>query len=528
MKDWRLKIKQSSLTQLLKTCRNIQQEAGLVPAFKYFLKSAHFMAFVLSLVFTSLAFLAFPGSEVYLYILFLPLLLLLSLCFYRILETRRDYREEKEFSYFLSYLAGEVNMGRNIELSLAEAYHELRAELNSKGRIALALSELSIALYAGIGLKQALENFAKKFKQKSIKDFCAILAQLLLLGGKYEVYLNLARDKLFKSLELAAELNSQNSASYTEAVIMSILPFVLSFLMSRSKYSQEISNFSVHPLLQALLLLLASLTFILSFKMLRESLKSPGLAKVKLAKIRDKPLSKLFQGLVLRILKLYPENLRLDLEQVLHYFYPQKQNPWLAFNLRKFTLASLISLPPTLLSAWQYYPLFFLLFACFQDARLYEVKQTIRQAELCEYPDFLNLLAILLDSHLSLEHSLRLSLLSFNTSGAEGLLAFDLASLKKDLQSGLPPEEAIYRLASKRQNAEIAQCLYLIHRYAQEGSAEQLQNISLLALRTQDSYRNAMREKLGKKGLKVLLPITFDLVLIIAIVALPAVLQLKI
>lgn len=528
MKNIRRKIKQSSLVKLMNICEKVRQEQGFVPALKSFLKSEHFLACLLSLIFTGLAFCSFPGSEHYLLLLYPPLAFMLSISLYRILEARREQREEREFSYFLSYLAGQVNMGRNIELSLAEAYHELRHELNSQGRIALALSELSVSLYAGIGLKQALENFASKFRQKSIQRFCAILSQLLQLGGKYEVYLNLARDNLFKSLELEAELKSQNSASFTEAVIMSILPFILSFLMNKSNYAREISNFTAHPSIQAILLLLASCTFVLGFKMLRESLNSPIIPKFKIAKTQENKFSLLLQKLCQTILNLYPENLRLDLEQVLHYFFPHTQNLWLAYNLHKFAFAVLASIPFTFLSDILFFPLFFLLFAALQDARLYEAKKTIRQAELCEYPDFLILLAILLDSYLTLEHSLRLTLLCFNPSQESNLLAFDLACLKQDLQSGLSPEEAIYRIAAKRQNAEIGQCLYLIHRYAQEGSAEQLQSISLLSLRTQDSYRNAMREKLGKKGLKVLLPITFDLLLVIAIVALPAVLQLKI
>ena len=185
----------------------------------------------------------------------------------------------------------------------------------------------------------------------------------------------------------------------------------------------------------------------------------------------------------------------------------------------------------------------------YPDARLREGAKSLARSEQAEYPAFLNLLAILLESALSLDRSLALALICLLPRAEQvsekkkqqkklplgrkrkaplSVLQHDLLEVKQELESGLGAVEVLENLAGKRRQAEIAQTLHLITRYAREGSESQVTLLRLQAQRTQDHYRNAMREQLAKKGLHILLPMTYDLILIMAISALPALLQLQI
>lgn len=507
-------------------------------------------AWALSLCMLILASLAFPGSA-RLALLWGPgLLWLLARAWQKLQIARLEGQEEKDFAVFLSYLASAVSAGRNLELSLAEAGQKLRSDLPARGKVHGAVQQLSLNIYAGLALRQALEAFAQNFRQADLRSFAHALASLVEKGGRYEVFLELHRDALQKKLELKAELEAELAASLTEAAIMALLPFGLSWILNQTTYMQDLSPLPAWPYLQSVLLVLSVLGLVLALKMLREGLRSPPYPDLKLPPLATGTWRQTFYQSWARLVgRAYPEPWRRKVLRELGSFGPDPQLTWIRFTRQKL-LYSLSGLGLGLLITRSPLSLFFAGLAFYYpDARLREGAKSLARSEQAEYPAFLNLLAILLESALSLDRSLALALICLLPRAEQvsekkkqqkklplgrkrkaplSVLQHDLLEVKQELESGLGAVEVLENLAGKRRQAEIAQTLHLITRYAREGSESQVTLLRLQAQRTQDHYRNAMREQLAKKGLHILLPMTYDLILIMAISALPALLQLQI
>lgn len=496
---------------------------------------------VLSFVLLLPAFQAFPGAEQFAWLLLCPLAYILSKSLNKYFTQKKEAEEEKEFANFLSYLSSAVSAGHNLELSLMEARNKMDKELNEASRVREAVSQVRISLFAGLGLRGALKHFTTTFRQKTIRTFAHILPSLAERGGRYDVFLQLQRDSLHKELELKAELKAEQSASVMEAFIMSLMPFILSFCLSRSAYTRELKNRVSTPTLQALLLALSVIGFCLSLRLLASQPEVERFPRLCLPKLLAKPaaMRKLLFQLSQSIASLYGTARYHRCLTNLAYLFPHKGQVWERFILLKvlisagFTLSSWLSTKQAL--ALLLVPLGFF----FPDIKMRDALRKIRSAEQAEYPPFLTLLAILLESGLNLERSLHLSLLAWipetnkqagspahqKRNRKKSVLVHDLLLLKQQLESGLPADRAMEWLAENRFHAEIAQCLFLMARFAREGGEEQIQMIKVQAMRSTDHYRNATRERLAKKSLKLLLPLTYELLLVLTIAALPAILQ---
>ncbi|MDO5016293.1 MAG: hypothetical protein Q4E09_04745 [Eubacteriales bacterium] len=517
----------------------------------------------LALLFQIVAILAFPGAGNWALWLAVPQLVLISKVFFLYIRSRQEVREERDFAAFISYLASAVSSGRNLELSLVEARDKFCPELDENSRINQAVADLSLSLYAGLGLRESLLAFSNPFRQSSIRIFAQVLASLVEWGVRYDIYLQLQRDNLHKELEVKAEIRSIQSATIMETLIMSLMPFAMSFAISRSAFTRDLYEEAIWQPLQTLLLLLSVLGFALALRLLTHGFKQEKLKPVRLAsEIREQSfgykLATAWAGILTRI---YRQDQQKQICRHLAYLYPKEDQLWERWCLTKLYWLGLPLLPALLFAEAAFLlvmPLIFFL----PDASLHEKEKQLKQRELEEYPLLLNLLAILIASGLTAERSLRLTLQVLlredqskpgstltrysnlqNSSlqkrskktqkrmrkkdfPYQDLLELDLTTVRKGLESGLTADQALADLASRRFHAETAQLLHLLSRYAQEGAEEQVNMIRIQAMRSTDNLRNAMRERLSRKGLKLLLPMALDLILVLAIAALPALLQM--
>ncbi len=522
------------------------------------------MNIFMSILLSSLAFFIFPRASRYIVVLFPLIFYLFSKALEKIMARKNYEREEQEFAQFISYLSSRVTSGGNLELSLIKAKEKLARELEENSRMYRQIHRLSLAVYSGLDLRSSLALFASAFPHKSIQTFAYVLPSILELGGNYSLFLQLQRDSLQKNLELYSEIKAKQSASLMEAFIMSLMPFIMALLIGRSNYLVPIADFAYLPLLEALLLVLSSFGLYMSLSMLSKREYRINFPKLYLLSFRTTGFAPLATRLCERI---YGSSSIEKIRRTLHYFEPKRLGlledfcaTKCCFFLLPFFVFLLSPLPP-------FFLLLPFLFFFLPDARLRDSMNKIKQAEIMEYPDLLNLLSILLESGLSLDRALRLCLLSFREKRPEdggqdkgkssrpsrkpektrqrslrrlkntkkgkskkanrSLLSFDLALLQESLESGMPADKALENLAHRRFQSDIAQTLHLMTRYAREGSDDQVQMMRVQALRSTDNYRNNMHEILAKRGLSLLLPISYELLLVMAIAALPAIIQIN-
>lgn len=522
------------------------------------------MNIFLSTLFSSLAFFIFPRASRYILVLFPLIFYLFSKALEKLLARKNYEVEEEEFSQFISYLSSRVSSGGNLELCLIKAREKLAGELEENSRMYKQIHRLSLAIYSGLDLRNSLAHFASVFSHKSIQTFAYVLPSILELGGNYSLFLQLQRDSLQKNLELYSEIKAKQSASLMEAFIMSLMPFIMALLIGRSNYLVPIADFAYLPLLEALLLVLSTFGLYMSLSMLSKREYRIKFPKLYLLSFRTTAFAPMATRLCERIYGFSPME---KIRRTLHYFEPKRIGllddfcaTKCCFFILPFFVFLISPLPPLFL-------LFPFLFFFLPDARLRDSMNKIKQAEIMEYPTLLNLLSILLESGLSLDRALRLCLVSFRENRPEerkpdklkssrpsgktekakqkslfkrktsqkikskkktcSLLSFDLSLLQESLESGIPADKALENLANRRFQSDIAQTLHLMTRYAREGSDDQVQMIKVQALRSTDNYRNNMHETLAKRGLSLLLPISYELLLVMAIAALPAIIQIN-
>lgn len=497
------------------------------------------VAWLLSALASLLSLVAFPGLG----LLISPVYPVVCYAFYRALTcfllTRQEKQEEQELAVFLTYLATRVGSGYNLELSLLRAPHDLQGDLRREGRLGKAIRKLSLSIYSGLDPGEALRSFAQPFQQTSIQIFCKIMPALLDLGGRHDIYLQLARDNLQKEIEVRNKLEAQQSSATLEVLIMSLMPFILSFLLNHSTYTQTFRQHAIYPYSQLLLLTLSCCGLCLSLKLLAEGYMKERFPQFKFLdsvtnRLTQAPrLSRSVQRIADKIQGLYGARLTGQLQKQLAYVKPDTQNSWQAFiGTKCFLFLTPYVLLLGMVAPW---PLWLLppLLACLPEAKLQDAYRRIKQQELSAYPPFLNLLAILLESGLSLTRALGLTLQAFlspqqiQQTKYETLLERDLQDVRRHVESGWTAERSLEELAQSRFHAEIAQCLYLIVRYARGGAEEEIQMIRMQAQQSTNSYHNAMTERLSRKSLKLLLPLSFELILVLTIAALPALIELR-
>lgn len=484
----------------------------------------------LSALCLALAQLCFPLARPYFPLTLAGFLPLLTLSLRRFSGKQQEDRAEKDFYLLLAFLSGALLTGEHLEHALIRARDVLREELGERSLFFREISKLSSRLYSGLSLRESLQSFVQPFALAQMQIFAQVLPGLVERGGRYELFLSLQRDALQKRLEMKAELQAEQSSAMLESFLMSLMPFFLSRLLSSSALYEKASAFPALSLIQSVFLWLALGVLLLCLRQLREGLAAPRWPRGPGLFPEEPPpfLARLLAPLLAQMDRFYSEERRRRLRHQLELLYPRENEVWPRYGTQKLALAGLaalllglgglplLSLPAALLTM------------LFCDAILLDAQRQLKLAEIAEYPVFLRLLAILLESGLSLERSLHLLLPAFlegHAAKKRSPLAHDLERLRQGLESGATGNQVLEKLAGERYNAEIAQCLYLIARYAREGQAEQIQMIRLEALRSEDIYRHTMRERLGRKGLRLLLPMGLDLILVMLISVFPALLE---
>lgn len=457
-------------------------------------------------------------------LLFLAPLAALALAFSleRFIKGKKEAAHLAHFQQLLSLLASRVSAGQTLESALTEAAPTLEKELGPKNTMVGALFTLRQQMLAHISQEAALSGLATHFKLNRIRTQLAVLSPLSRHGGRLDVFLRRSHDALNKERQMQLDVAAERSQTSSETAVLLVLPYVVAAAMS-GQYSDTFSALAWHRLASAViftLTIVAACSAILIVSPEREKRKR---AKAKRLSAPKRPPT-FFRHIYLHLL---PAGLGYRLKRMAETVYPDSQVPFDAHLARKPTLLLLGAIVVLLVSQMTtlspfIYPLILLLPLISHDYDLYLKEKARVESYRLLLPVILNLLAVLLESGLTLDTALKVLPLQHIDDTPPGA-GYALKRMRQKLQLGESSDLALTELAERCPIADLSAALHLAARYQRQGGHELIELLQQTAENSWQIYRQAMRTRLEKRSLYLMLPMGLDLLAVIAIAVMPAI-----
>ncbi len=442
----------------------------------------------------------------------------------KITDNRHNHIELEQYRIFLEYLSARLGAGETLRSALERAAQSLGEQLG-QSRFHRSLQDMGAALKAQMSLEQSLRIFQKNFQHPKGRAFIRVLPFLERFGGRVDIYVRQSHRSLNAELQTQREIQAEQSAKNSEAFILLFLPFVMAMLLGRGDYGRGLTDLPAAALILDGLYLTACLAAAFSLRLIarqnpyrRQVLKLPKLPPLR----EGRRCRQVAQFLLGRL----PWGFGLKLAAATRFVYADAELAWprfvakisrdliyaliLTVLLYLYFLEALVWLLPPLVCAWHI-------------AQLFQAQKIKAESYRLEYPDFLNLMAILLRSGLSLDKALLLQAENLAESSKEySSLEADLRLLRSQIQTAVPASRALNELSNRLPAREITAAIKLIVRYAEEGGSELLEILEIQALSCWQVYKNAMRAKLARQNLALVIPMGLDLLVILSTTILPA------
>ncbi|NLJ70634.1 MAG: type II secretion system F family protein [Clostridiaceae bacterium] len=437
--------------------------------------------------------------------------------------------KNEQYKILLEYLSSRLAAGHTLEVTLLEASNRLQEELGRRSLLAKCLKQLNQGMKAQLDLDRCLLNLKNQFKCKAGDAFFDVLPYLNHYGGRLDVFVKQTHRTLNAEIQMQKEIQSEQNAQNSEAVILIFLPFIFSFVLIKnsSSYASSLSEVKWSRPLLAIIFLIAHLAICWTLIIFAQNPASFKEKDVFINLSGKKPKSKFITFTAQFILTYAPTKLGYNLAETVRILSQNKPHAWLIYLKRKIIITFTITLIACVfcllnIISWSILLIVPLFFWFIQDLDLIRRENKLKQQIRIEYPTFLNSMVVLLRSGISLDRSLRLMIDSYQNS-RNSQLKSDLAQIKHALSVGESASVAVLQITENLPQEEIASVLQLMARYDRDGGQEILDILDLQANASWQLYRNAMRRRLQTKNMALLLPMATDLFIVIIMAMLPAV-----
>ncbi|NLM19143.1 MAG: type II secretion system F family protein [Clostridiaceae bacterium] len=442
---------------------------------------------------------------------------------------RKASAKIEQYKILLEYLSSRLAAGHTLEITLMEASNRLQEELGRRSVLAKCLKQLNQGMKAQLDLERCLFNLKKQFKCKTGDAFFDVLPYLNHYGGRLDIFVKQTHRTLNAEIQMQKDIQSEQNAQNSEAIILMFLPFLFSLILIRnsSSYADSLSEVKWSRPLLAIIFLIAHLAICGTLIIFAQNPANFKEKDVFINLSGKKPKSKIMTFTAQLILSYAPAKFGYNLAETVRILSQNKPHAWLIFLKRKVFLTFSLTLIAGVfcllkIIPWSILLLTPLFFWFIQDIDLLQRENKLKQQIRIEYPTFLNSMVVLLRSGISLDRSLRLMIDSYQNS-INSQLKSDLAQIKHSLSVGESAYIAVLQITDNLPQEEIASVLQLMARYDRDGGQEILDILDLQANASWQLYRNAMRRRLQTKNMALLLPMATDLFIVIIMAMLPAV-----
>lgn len=442
----------------------------------------------------------------------------------RFIKGKNEAGKLRHFQRLLAFLSSRVAAGQTLERSLMEASSVLTKELGPKHGLVLALARSRQQLVAQMNMEAVLQSLASHFNLMRVSTLLAILTPLNRHGGRIDIFLRRSHDALNKELQMVADVQAERSQTSSETMVLLILPYVIAVAMG-DFYRGTWSGASWQTVATLAIFALTVMSALIAIMVLSPEMEKRAVVREKV--ISKKRLSKTSSLLASFYLNRLPGSVGYLLRQAAHDLEPDaadaflthlSKKPFLLFLGFFMAMLSITGLGMTPLAL----PLFLLLPWILADVDLILKNNKRAESYRILLPIMQNLLAVLLESGLTLDTSLQsLPIPPRYAHGTHAERA--LFRVKQGLQLGQPADVVLATLADECPVSELTASLHLTARYARQGGHELLGLLAVAADNTWHVYRVAIQRTLERRALYLMLPMGLDLLAVILVAVLPAI-----
>jgi len=460
--------------------------------------------------------------------------LMVTASFY--LRSKQQHFALDQFKWLLEHLSARISAGSTLEKAFFEAPSALKTLLGKKSGVYKCLKRIEFHLEANRPLDQMLPDLSRVLNCREASVCLLALPPLRQAGGNISAYIRRQQIMLSEQISLIQDLSADNAQLQTEAVIMTVMPFVMAGMLrqSSSLYQQEYFQSATGTAGLVLTYCLSIAAALMTLKLLghlnriflqnRLHAKVARLIKCKIfqkagilannafrAVLPEVYFSRLVQNLVFQARRQAIDQVRLANS----YFFAKII----------FMMAGLIpGLTMTVINPSNFYWAIFLPLACafMHDQQLLKSSLRFKEDEQMAYPEFLNLVLVLLQSGLSLHKAINICALRYSEGHTMTILSDSLNELSKKIMLGIPVGRALSDMSAGCAVPQIQSALLMIERYDRDGGPENLHLLQMQLSVCWSNYRQAARKRQERQSLLLYLPMSLDLVAIILTAMLPA------
>lgn len=487
---------------------------------------------ILSFIFIYLTYLTWIDLEQFFLPVFVFTTVLLALAMTKYLLGKQNSMKIEQYRILLEYLSSRLSAGHTLESILLESFNRLKNELGYKSILAKSLRKLEQSMQAHLDLDRSLKLLKEKFNCPTSNAFFDVLPYLNHYGARLDIFVKQTYRTLNAEIQMQKDIESEQNAQKSEALILLFLPFLFSFVLLRqdTAYADSLSNVSWSLLLLGIIFCFAHLAICLVLWIMAKNPLVLNKKDIFINLPKRKPKSQLIQHIAQFLISNLPVKFGYNLSEAVRILSKNQPHAWLIYIRRKIIVTIITMIASILLAllniiSWKVIlvPLLFVWFI--QDLDIIQREGRLKQQIRIEYPNFLNSMVILLRSGLSLEKSLRLMISSYQ-GNLHSQLKYDLTKINHSLSVGESASYALIMITENLPQEEIASILQLMARYDRDGGQEILDILEIQSNASWQLYRNAIRKRLQSKNLILLFPMTIDLFLVIVMAMLPAIASL--
>lgn len=480
----------------------------------------------------------------------------MTLHLYRSRSRKSSY--DRQFLWLIEYVSTAMTTGTTLENSLMKAADDIAELRGDKYReLKRALAKLQSGLSIHLDLDRSLHTFVNEYPCDSARQILGNISWLRRSGGKLDQYIQNSTRMLREKLELKRSMEAELSGKATEAFIVTLTPFFMAFVLKYTgNFHQHLYDTGWGIYAMAAVYIISCFSFLLalliksstydSYKMA----DSDSLTRLLLTHTSNRAFQKnkstgrtkqIFLKCAHKIRCFYKDYLpdhvwqriQNQLKTDAKIFSLDQKTAEIGYFLSKLVVICIAILTLLLLSLFEIkmLPLFVLLpfIPVLQDLFLLRRFSLRSSQENMRYPQWLNLLSILLVSGLSLQKALQISChsnikgLAQNTNEGADYFEQELMEIRLQLGKGITPSVILSQLSGRCTIFQIKYVLDLFIRYERDGGKEILDIITLGTSSSWQIYRDELKKKLQTKNLLYLLPSGLSLLAVIATALIPAV-----
>ncbi len=470
------------------------------------------------------ASLPFPLTITWRLSFLLPAVVMLSLVLNRQRRQARARNVLHDYQALMAYLSSRLSVGETLERAFWTSESGLRGQIGRESPFAKGLKQIARQIDLHSDLGKAIQNFVDSQPCAPVQPVLLVLPVLQKMGGRLDQFVRDSHRMLAEMSALEQEIKAEQSQKQAEALILALMPFVLSAGLQQMFNSKDYVTLMTSWLSQLVYggsYLLACLALTLTWAARQTGQidqKKPAAAHdrhLQLVIGIERQLARIFSSFYERpFLVRYTRSI-LD---ALAEKQPDRER-YFQSKLRLMALGAI------LIGLWisfgvvpnYIFPVGPFAACLLQDALLLRRQRSRINRYRIEYPLFLNWQVNLLRTGFTVANVMQTGLTAWSDHDPTSVVGDDLRYFQQQSRGVRTCDWIIEQLADRNPVPELQVFWHNIARYEREGGLELL---DLLALQARTGYQllsYGRRRELEERSLMVLLPMMIDLLVVLLI-----------